>query len=183
MMMWKYEVGVFMKPPDTPAVTAGAGETDVPFFSVAGSDFVKMFVDVSAAMVRNIFEQACNNAPCIISIYEINVILRMHGARFMSGGDSERKSTRSHILTEMDGFKSTLGIVFLGGRNRGDLQDKALKALLRPGWLDREIEVAGPTVDELLDIFKIHMKSQTVRHSSPRGCPVHIYRCVIRLIR
>eukprot|EP01083_Nonionella_stella_P082174 226801_1 len=137
---------------------AVAGETDAPFFSVSGSDFVEMFVGVGSSRVRDLFEQARANAPCIIFIDEIDAIGRARG-KGNGGGDSERENTLNQLLVEMDGFKSTSGIVVLAGTNRADILDKAL---MRPGRFDRQVQVGLPNVDERIEIFKVHIRPLTM---------------------
>ncbi|KAJ9148265.1 ATP-dependent metallopeptidase Hfl [Pleurostoma richardsiae] len=134
---------------------ATAGESGVPFFSVSGSEFVEMFVGVGASRVRDLFQTARKNAPCIIFIDEIDAIgkSRSEGPRF--GGNDEREATLNQILTEMDGFNTTEQVVVLAGTNRPDILDKAL---MRPGRFDRHINLDRPTMKGRADIFKVHLK-------------------------
>ncbi|KAK3308701.1 peptidase family M41-domain-containing protein [Chaetomium strumarium] len=136
---------------------ATAGESQVPFFSVSGSEFVEMFVGVGASRVRDLFATARKNAPCIIFIDEIDAIgrSRSDGGGFRSGGNDERESTLNQILTEMDGFNTSEQVVVLAGTNRPDVLDKAL---MRPGRFDRHIHIDRPTMKGRQDIFKVHLK-------------------------
>ncbi len=131
-----------------------AGEADVPFFSISGSDFVEMFVGVGASRVRDMFEQGKKNAPCIIFIDEIDAVGR---SRFtgIGGGHDEREQTLNAMLVEMDGFDSNEGVIIIAATNRADVLDAALT---RPGRFDRQIVVDLPTVDGRLEILKIHAK-------------------------
>ena len=134
---------------------ATAGESQVPFFSVSGSEFVEMFVGVGASRVRDLFANARKNAPCIIFIDEIDAIGRARqdgGQRF--GGNDEREATLNQILTEMDGFNTSEQVVVLAGTNRADVLDKAL---MRPGRFDRHIYIDKPTLAGRKDIFKVHL--------------------------
>ena len=137
---------------------AVAGEADVPFFSISGSDFVEMFVGVGAARVRDLFEQARKNQPCIIFIDEIDAVGRHRGAG-LGGGHDEREQTLNQLLVEMDGFDSTTGIILLAATNRPDILDPAL---LRPGRFDRQIVVDRPDVNGRRDILKVHLKGKKV---------------------
>eukprot|EP00299_Pterocystis_sp_00344_P015760 c7884_g1_i1.p1 GENE.c7884_g1_i1~~c7884_g1_i1.p1 ORF type:complete len:704 (-),score=157.87 c7884_g1_i1:31-2109(-) len=134
---------------------ATAGEAGVPFFSVSGSDFVEMFVGVGSSRVRDLFDQARKNAPCIIFIDEIDAVGRARGQNGM-GGNDERENTLNQLLVEMDGFNSKQGaIVVLAGTNRVDILDKAL---LRPGRFDRQIAIDKPDLRGRVEIFQVHMK-------------------------
>ena len=137
---------------------AVAGEANVPFFSISGSDFVEMFVGVGAARVRDLFEQARKNQPCIIFIDEIDAVGR-HRAAGLGGGHDEREQTLNQLLVEMDGFDSTTGIILLAATNRPDILDPAL---LRPGRFDRQIVVDRPDVNGRHDILKVHLKDKKV---------------------
>jgi len=132
-----------------------AGEADVPFFSVSGSEFVEMFVGVGASRVRDLFEQAKKNAPCIIFIDEIDAVGRHRGAG-LGGGHDEREQTLNQLLVEMDGFEGKEGIIVIAATNRPDVLDPAL---LRPGRFDRQIVVPSPDVKGRLDILKVHTKN------------------------
>ncbi|GAB1314281.1 AAA ATPase afg3 [Madurella fahalii] len=135
---------------------ATAGESQVPFFSVSGSEFVEMFVGVGASRVRDLFATARKNAPCIIFIDEIDAIgkSRSEGGGFRGGGNDEREATLNQILTEMDGFNTSEQVVVLAGTNRPDILDKAL---MRPGRFDRHIHIDRPTMKGRQDIFKVHL--------------------------
>lgn len=135
---------------------ATAGEAGVPFFTVSGSDFVEMFVGVGASRVRDMFEQAKKNAPCIIFIDEIDVIGRTRGAG-LGGGHDEREQTLNQLLVEMDGFEKNSGVIILGATNRPDVLDPAL---LRPGRFDRRIVIGIPDVKGREDIFRIHSRNK-----------------------
>ena len=137
---------------------AVAGEANVPFFSISGSDCVEMFVGVGAARVRDLFEQARKNQPCIIFIDEIDAVGRHRGAG-LGGGHDEREQTLNQLLVEMDGFDSTTGIILLAATNRPDILDPAL---LRPGRFDRQIVVDRPDVNGRHDILKVHLKDKKV---------------------
>ncbi|MFT6073011.1 MAG: cell division protease FtsH [Alphaproteobacteria bacterium] len=131
-----------------------AGEANVPFFSISGSDFVEMFVGVGASRVRDMFEQAKKNAPCIIFIDEIDAVGRHRGGG-MGGGNDEREQTLNQLLVEMDGFESNDGIILIAATNRPDVLDPAL---LRPGRFDRQVTVPNPDVNGREEILKVHMK-------------------------
>lgn len=131
-----------------------AGEAGVPFFSISGSDFVEMFVGVGASRVRDLFDQAKKNSPCIIFIDEIDAVGRQRGAG-LGGGHDEREQTLNQLLVEMDGFESNEGIIVLAATNRPDVLDPAL---LRPGRFDRQIVVPLPDVKGRLEILKVHTK-------------------------
>lgn len=135
---------------------AVAGEAKVPFFSISGSDFVEMFVGVGASRVRDLFEQAKKNAPCIIFIDEIDAVGRKRGAG-LGGGHDEREQTLNQLLVEMDGFGKNEGVIVMSATNRPDILDKAL---LRPGRFDRTIYVGLPDVRERLEILKVHTKNK-----------------------
>ncbi|KAK4168980.1 6c6d08f8-8b27-48d1-a5e9-ee3a8a61eadc [Cladorrhinum sp. PSN259] len=135
---------------------ATAGESQVPFFSVSGSEFVEMFVGVGASRVRDLFATARKNAPCIIFIDEIDAVgkSRSEGGGFRGGGNDEREATLNQILTEMDGFNTSEQVVVLAGTNRPDILDKAL---MRPGRFDRHIHIDRPTMKGRMAIFKVHL--------------------------
>ncbi len=132
-----------------------AGEADVPFFSISGSEFVEMFVGVGASRVRDLFEQAKKNAPCIIFIDEIDAVGRHRGAG-LGGGHDEREQTLNQLLVEMDGFEGKEGIIVVAATNRPDVLDPAL---LRPGRFDRQIVVPSPDVKGRLEILKVHTRT------------------------
>lgn len=134
---------------------AVAGEADVPFFSISGSDFVEMFVGVGASRVRDLFRQAKEKAPSIIFIDEIDAVGRARGKNIQMGGNDERESTLNQLLTEMDGFGTNSGVSVLAATNRIDILDKAL---LRAGRFDRQIHVDLPDLNERKSIFLVHMK-------------------------
>ena len=134
---------------------AVAGEADVPFFSLTGSDFVEMFVGVGASRVRDLFKQANNMAPCIIFIDEIDAIGKTRDSRFSAGGNDEREQTLNQLLSEMDGFDPARGIMVLGATNRPEILDPAL---LRPGRFDRRIVVEKPDLKGRVEILKVHAK-------------------------
>ena len=134
---------------------AVAGEAKVPFFSLAGSDFVEMFVGVGASRVRDLFKTAKEKAPCIIFIDEIDAIGRARGKNQMQGGNDERENTLNQLLTEMDGFGNNQGVIILAATNRADVLDRAL---LRAGRFDRQIQVELPDLTEREAIFIVHMK-------------------------
>ncbi len=134
---------------------AVAGEAQVPFFSISGSDFVEMFVGVGASRVRDLFKQAKEKAPCIIFIDEIDAIGRARGKNSMTGANDERENTLNQLLTEMDGFQSNTGVIILAATNRAEILDRAL---LRAGRFDRQIHVELPDLEERKAIFKVHMK-------------------------
>ncbi|HPG18886.1 MAG TPA: ATP-dependent zinc metalloprotease FtsH, partial [Opitutaceae bacterium] len=133
---------------------AVAGEADVPFFSVSGSDFVEMFVGVGASRVRDMFEQGRKNAPCIIFIDEIDAVGRQRGAG-LGGGNDEREQTLNSLLVEMDGFDTTEGVIIMAATNRPDVLDNAL---LRPGRFDRQIYVDLPDIIGREQILRVHAK-------------------------
>ncbi len=134
---------------------AVAGEADVPFFSMSGSDFVEMFVGVGASRVRDLFKQAKEKSPSIIFIDEIDAVGRARGKNANFGGNDERENTLNQLLTEMDGFGSNSGVIILAATNRADILDKAL---LRAGRFDRQIHVDLPDVHERKEIFKVHLR-------------------------
>ena len=133
-----------------------AGEAGVPFFTISGSDFVEMFVGVGASRVRDLFEQAKKNAPCIIFIDEIDAVGRKRGAG-LGGGNDEREQTLNQLLVEMDGFDENAGIIILAATNRPDVLDPAL---LRPGRFDRQIVIGMPDVKAREEIFKVHTNNK-----------------------
>lgn len=133
---------------------AVAGEADVPFFSMAGSDFVEMFVGVGASRVRDLFQQAKEKAPCIVFIDEIDAIGRARGKNPSLGGNDERENTLNQLLTEMDGFGTNSGVIVLAATNRVEILDSAL---LRAGRFDRQIHVDLPDLSERIAIFKVHL--------------------------
>lgn len=132
-----------------------AGEANVPFFSISGSDFVEMFVGVGASRVRDLFKNAKEKAPCIIFIDEIDAIGRARGKNVMSGSNDERESTLNQLLTEMDGFGTNSGVIVLAATNRADILDKAL---MRAGRFDRQIYVELPDLIGRKEIFEVHMR-------------------------
>ena len=135
---------------------AVAGEAGVPFFSISGSDFVEMFVGVGASRVRDLFEQAKKNAPCIVFIDEIDAVGRQRGAG-LGGGHDEREQTLNQLLVEMDGFSANEGIIILAATNRPDILDPAL---LRPGRFDRQIVVDMPDINGRKEILKVHVRGK-----------------------
>lgn len=134
---------------------AVAGEADVPFFSMAGSDFVEMFVGVGASRVRDLFQKAKEKAPCIIFIDEIDAVGRARGRNPNMGSNDERENTLNQLLTEMDGFASNSGVIVMAATNRVDILDKAL---LRAGRFDRQISVDLPDVHDRKEIFEVHLR-------------------------
>lgn len=137
---------------------AVAGEAGVPFFTISGSDFVEMFVGVGASRVRDLFEQAKSNAPCIIFVDEIDAVGRQRGAG-LGGGHDEREQTLNQLLVEMDGFGDRSGIIVIAATNRPDILDPAL---LRPGRFDRQIPVGAPDMKGRLQILQVHIKGKPV---------------------
>lgn len=135
---------------------AVAGEANVPFFSISGSDFVEMFVGVGASRVRDLFRQAKEKAPCIVFIDEIDAVGRARGKNVGFSSNDERENTLNQLLTEMDGFDSNSGVIILAATNRADILDKAL---LRAGRFDRQIHVDLPDLKERIDIFKVHLRN------------------------
>ncbi|MCD8042667.1 MAG: ATP-dependent zinc metalloprotease FtsH [Tannerellaceae bacterium] len=134
---------------------AVAGEADVPFFSLSGSDFVEMFVGVGASRVRDLFRQAKEKAPCIVFIDEIDAVGRARGKNINMNSNDERENTLNQLLTEMDGFGSNSGVIILAATNRADVLDKAL---LRAGRFDRQIHVELPDLNERKEIFGVHLR-------------------------
>ena len=150
-----------------------AGEAQVPFFSIAGSDFVEMFVGVGASRVRNMFEEAKKKAPCIIFIDEIDAVGRQRGGNGFSGGNEEREQTLNQLLVEMDGFSGNEGVIVIAATNRSDVLDKAL---LRPGRFDREVTVGLPDIIGREQIINVHIKKVPQAddvnvHDLARGTP------------
>src|ERR1700758_2691990 len=141
-------------PGKTPLARATAGEANVPFFTISGSDFVEMFVGVGASRVRDMFEQGKKNAPCIIFIDEIDAVGRHRGAG-LGGGNDEREQTLNQLLVEMDGFEANEGVILIAATNRPDVLDPAL---LRPGRFDRQVVVPNPDVVGREKILKVHMR-------------------------
>ena len=134
---------------------AVAGEANVPFLSISGSDFVEMFVGVGASRVRDLFDQAKKKAPCIVFIDEIDAIGRARGKNAGFSGNDERENTLNQLLTEMDGFQTNAGVIILAATNRADILDKAL---MRAGRFDRQIEVGLPELNERKEIFEVHLR-------------------------
>jgi cell division protease FtsH len=132
-----------------------AGEADVPFFSISGSDFVEMFVGVGASRVRDLFKQAKENSPCIIFLDEIDAVGRRRGASFGGGGHDEREQTLNAILVEMDGFETNSQIIVIAATNRADVLDPAL---IRPGRFDRQVSVSLPDLQGRYEILKVHIR-------------------------
>ena len=150
---------LLMGPPGTGKTLlarAVAGEAGVPFFSISGSDFVEMFVGVGASRVRDLFEQAKKNAPCIIFIDEIDSVGRQRGTG-LGGGHDEREQTLNQLLVEMDGFDANIGVIMIAATNRPDILDPAL---LRPGRFDRQIVVGRPDIKGREEILKVHAKNK-----------------------
>ena len=137
-----------------------AGEANVPFFTISGSDFVEMFVGVGASRVRDMFEQGKKNAPCIIFIDEIDAVGRHRGAG-LGGGNDEREQTLNQLLVEMDGFEANEGVILIAATNRPDVLDPAL---LRPGRFDRQVVVPNPDVNGREKILKVHMRKVPLAH-------------------
>ncbi len=151
-----------------------AGEADVPFFSISGSDFVEMFVGVGASRVRDLFKQAKDNAPCIIFLDEIDAVGRRRGAGYNGGGHDEREQTLNAILVEMDGFDTSDQVIVIAATNRVDVLDPAL---IRPGRFDRQVFVPLPDVKGRLEILKVHAKKIKLGpdidlHRLARGTPM-----------
>jgi len=151
-----------------------AGEADVPFFSISGSDFVEMFVGVGASRVRDLFKQAKDNSPCIIFLDEVDAIGRKRGPGFVSGGHDEREQTLNAILVEMDGFDTNDQVIVIAATNRADILDHAL---IRPGRFDRQVYVPFPDLKGRVDILKIHAKDVKLAkgvdlHRVARGTPM-----------
>merc|ERR1719265_1128850 len=151
--------GLLLGPPGTGKTLlakAVAGEADVPFYSMSGSDFIEMFVGVGPSRVRDLFAQAREKAPSIIFIDEIDAVGRKRGKGGFSGGaNDERENTLNQMLVEMDGFSSGTGVVVLAGTNRADILDPALT---RPGRFDRMIQIDKPDLTEREQIFMVHLK-------------------------
>ncbi len=145
-----------------------AGEADVPFFSISGSDFVEMFVGVGASRVRDLFKQAKENSPCIIFLDEIDAVGRRRGASFGGGGHDEREQTLNAILVEMDGFDTNSQVIVIAATNRADVLDPAL---IRPGRFDRQVYVPLPDLQGRYEILKVHMRKVKL------GPTVDIKRC------
>jgi len=151
-----------------------AGEAEVPFFSISGSDFVEMFVGVGASRVRDLFKQAKDNSPCIIFLDEIDAVGRRRGAGFSSGGHDEREQTLNAILVEMDGFETSDQVIVIAATNRADVLDPAL---VRPGRFDRQVYVPLPDVKGRLEILRVHAKKIKLGpdvdlHRLARGTPM-----------
>jgi cell division protease FtsH len=151
---------------------AVAGEAEVPFFTISGSDFVEMFVGVGASRVRDMFEQGKKNAPCIIFIDEIDAVGRHRGAGY-GGGNDEREQTLNQLLVEMDGFEASEGVIIIAATNRPDVLDPAL---LRPGRFDRQVTIPNPDVNGREAILQVHMKKVPLAknvdaHTIARGTP------------
>ncbi len=151
-----------------------AGEADVPFFSISGSDFVEMFVGVGASRVRDLFKQAKDNSPCIIFLDEIDAVGRRRGAGYNGGGHDEREQTLNAILVEMDGFDTSDQVIVVAATNRVDVLDPAL---IRPGRFDRQVYVPLPDVKGRLEILKVHAKKIKLGpdvdlHRLARGTPM-----------
>ncbi len=144
---------------------AVAGEADVPFFSLSGSDFVEMFVGVGASRVRDLFRQAKEKAPCIIFIDEIDAVGRARGKSPNMGANDERENTLNQLLTEMDGFGSNSGVIILAATNRADILDKAL---LRAGRFDRQIYVELPDLNDRKEIFDVHLRNVKIDNTVDR---------------
>jgi cell division protease FtsH len=151
-----------------------AGEAEVPFFSISGSDFVEMFVGVGASRVRDLFKQAKENSPCIIFLDEIDAIGRKRGPGFVSGGHDEREQTLNAILVEMDGFDTSDQVIVIAATNRADILDHALT---RPGRFDRQVTVPLPDINGRLEILKVHSKKVKMNEDTnleklARGTPM-----------
>lgn len=141
---------------------AVAGEANVPFFSMSGSDFVEMFVGVGASRVRDLFRQAKEKAPCIVFIDEIDAVGRARGRNANFGSNDERENTLNQLLTEMDGFGTNSGVILLAATNRADILDKAL---MRAGRFDRQIYVDLPDINDRVEIFKVHLNKVKIDES------------------
>jgi cell division protease FtsH len=141
---------------------AVSGEAQVPFFNISGSEFIELFVGVGAARVRELFEQARNQAPCIIFIDELDAIGRTRSGPVMIGGHDEREQTLNQLLTEMDGFDTSIGVVVMAATNRPEVLDKAL---LRSGRFDRQIVVDKPDLQDRIEILKLHTKALTLANN------------------
>lgn len=142
---------------------AVAGQAQVPFFSLSGSDFVEMFVGVGASRVRDLFKQAKEKAPCIVFIDEIDAIGRARGKNPVTGSNDERENTLNQLLAEMDGFGTNIGVIILAATNRADVLDRAL---MRAGRFDRQIHVEMPDLKERKAIFEVHMKPLSLKKAS-----------------
>lgn len=140
---------------------AVSGEAQVPFFNISGSEFIELFVGVGAARVRELFDQARNKAPCIIFIDELDAIGRSRGGPVVMGGHDEREQTLNQLLTEMDGFDTSVGVVVMAATNRPEVLDKAL---LRAGRFDRQIIVDKPDLQDRIEILKLHTRVMTLAH-------------------
>ncbi len=144
------------------------GEAGVPFFTISGSDFVEMFVGVGASRVRDLFEQAKQNSPCIIFVDEIDAVGRQRGAG-LGGGHDEREQTLNQLLVEMDGFDDRAGVILIAATNRPDILDPAL---LRPGRFDRQIPVSNPDLAGRRAVLRVHSKgSRSPRTPTSTGWP------------
>jgi cell division protease FtsH len=155
-----------------------AGQADVPFFSISGSDFVEMFVGVGASRVRDLFKQAKENSPCIIFLDEVDAIGRKRGAGFAGGGHDEREQTLNAILVEMDGFDTNDQVIVISATNRADILDHALT---RPGRFDRQIFIPLPDLKGRADILKVHSRKVTLGpdislERLARGTPMFNYQ-------
>jgi cell division protease FtsH len=148
-----------------------AGQADVPFFSISGSDFVEMFVGVGASRVRDLFKQAKENSPCIIFLDEVDAIGRKRGAGFVGGGHDEREQTLNAILVEMDGFDTNDQVIVIAATNRADILDHALT---RPGRFDRQIFVPLPDLKGRVDILRVHAKKVKLGLSATMANKDHI---------
>ena len=155
----KIPKGVLLVGPPGPGKTllakAVAGEANVPFFSMSGSDFVEMFVGVGASRVRDLFKQAREKAPCIVFIDEIDAIGRSRGRNNFQGGNDERENTLNQLLVEMDGFSTDKGVIIMAATNRADVLDNAL---MRPGRFDRQIGIDRPDMNGRVQIFNVHLR-------------------------
>ncbi|MDD1642581.1 MAG: ATP-dependent metallopeptidase FtsH/Yme1/Tma family protein, partial [Methylococcaceae bacterium] len=141
---------------------AVSGEAKVPFFNISGSEFIELFVGVGAARVRELFDQARSKAPCIIFIDELDAIGRSRGGPVVMGGHDEREQTLNQLLTEMDGFDTSVGVVVMAATNRPEVLDKAL---LRAGRFDRQIVVDKPDLQDRIEILKLHTKAMTLANN------------------
>ena len=157
---------------------AVAGEANVPFFHMSGSDFVEMFVGVGASRVRDLFKQAKEKAPCIVFIDEIDAVGRARGRNPNFGANDERENTLNQLLTEMDGFATNAGVIILAATNRADVLDRAL---LRAGRFDRQIHVELPDLNERREIFKVHLQpikiDKRLRCRFPGQANPWLFRC------
>jgi cell division protease FtsH len=143
---------------------ATAGEADVPFFSLSGSDFVEMFVGVGASRVRDLFKQAKEKAPCIIFIDEIDAIGRSRGKNQVTGANDERENTLNQLLSEMDGFNTDKGVIIMAATNRPDVLDSAL---MRPGRFDRQILIDKPDLKGRVEVLQVHTKKLKISDNRP----------------